>query len=439
MAAVPILLATLQLLPFKVDVTPPAGVQMAYAENKPGDTRIFIRGVVLDDGRTKAVIASCDYLYIWGQTWFDWRKAIAKSAGTMEDHVFLHSIHQHDSMRITPQWNEYARRFGKETVSDGYCKESLDKLCRTIEDGAAQGRWRVAAKLLTAERRIWGLASNRRMLDDQGKCFAMRYSMCDSPELKALPTGVIDPFLRTIAFAETDGRLIAALHFYASHPMAAYKTGRVAQDVPGVALACVEEALGQDALNIYFTGCGGNVSFGKYHLGCKKESLELLGRRLGEGMVANLKRLEERPMGRLTFAEARFEFPLNPKILEPSMREQALQGEDGKPVFSAISRTIIAENWSEWRNCRLYRLSFDGKTHMLSLPSEMCVEYQLYAQSLVPEQFLACAAYGNGSYHYIPTAKMFEEGGYEPGASITTPEIEGRLKPALDALLKDVR
>lgn len=434
-----VLMIALQIAFFKVDVTPPVGAQMAYGLNKKIDTPIFIRGLIINDGSTRAVIVSCDFVYVWGQTWFEWRKAIADAAGTSEDRVFLHSIHQHDSMRISPQWNEFTRKFGQEAVSEDYCRDTLKKL-RTSVASAVNGEWHDVSKLMTAERRLSGLAANRRMLDENNKWFATRYSMCADPKLRALPVGTIDPLLRTIAFSGKDGKIIAALHFYAAHPMAAYRREMVGQDVPGVALDYVEKEFDKATFNIYLNGCGGNISFGKYQLGNNKEkSLEVLGRRLGEGLVANLKNLEEKPLGKLSFVNADFKFPLNPELTEEILLKQVGKSIDGAPDLKAISRLVIVRNWKEWQTCSISRLSIGNEVNMLSLPGEMCVEYQLYAQSIVPEEFLACAAYGNATYTYIPTAKMFSEGGYEPGRSITTPEVEDNLKKAIYKVLKDIK
>ena len=422
----------------KVDVTPPIGAQLAYVINEQIGTPIFIRGLVLDDGQSRAVILASDFIYYWGESWYAWRRAVAEAAGTTEDRVFLHAIHQHDSVRITPEWNALSQRSGVEVVDPDYCRDTLAKLVQEVGK-TVSGSWHRVSRLLTAERRVAGLAANRRLVNDQGECFAMRFSMCHDPKLQALPTGVIDPLLRTIAFASDDGTLISAMHFYATHPMAAYQRQRVSQDVPGVALDLADQALEEGSFNLYLTGCGGNVTFGKYNVADPEQALSLLGGRLGAAMVSNLHHLEEQPLGTMTFATATFDYPLDPAITEGAMLARVEAAPPGKPDRGGISRLLIARNWEQWRRCNLYRLSLGPDVHLLSLPGEMCVEYQLYAQTLVPERFLACAAYSNCTYHYIPTAAMFDEGGYEPGASITTPAVESLLKQALKEVLNELR
>ena len=85
----------------------------------------------------------------------------------------------------------------------------------------------------------------------------------------------------------------------------------------------------------------------------------------------------------------------------------------------------------------------DGKYYEQAkrlLTAETVVEYQLYAQALIPEQFLAVAAYANGTYHYIPTAKIFDQGGYEPDfGAICTREVEPRYQKAIAEVLRPLQ
>ncbi len=400
---------------FVLDVTPPVGARLAYGENRAVDSPIFIRGLLFDDGTMRAAVLACDYLYFWGRTWLEWRRAVAEELGAREEAIFLHSVHQHDSMRMTPP------ELGDYAGESAYIETTLQQLRQSVAQAAAPESWRQVRTVATAERRISGLASNRRLLDADGRCYAMRFSLCEQPELRALPVGKIDPLLRTIAFTGEDGALLAALHLYASHPMAAYHRNKVSADVPGVALG--QARAGVDVFQLYLTGCAGNVTFGKYYTGDKEESLDLLGRRLGEGMLANLRHLEERTPVALSLKEASFKFPFNLEITEDL------------PEFRQAIRRAIAADLAQWETCSLYRLTLAEGVHLLSLPSEVCVEYQLYAQSLAPEAFVACAAYANGLYHYLPTAAMYEEGGYEPTATDATPEIEPLLKGAIAELL----
>ena len=421
----------LKIVTFKVDVTPPVGDPLAYVPNEKVETPIYISGVVLDDGKTRAVWVSCDYLYICGESYVMWTEMIAKQAGTVRENVFLHSVHQHDSIRWAPEYNPKNGENGPLVVNPEYCVKSLTDVSEAIAKAVA-GPWQSVGRLLTSETRIGGLAANRRLVDENGKFAQTRFSGKNPPELQVWPVGKIDPILRTICFENTEGQRIVALHFYATHPMAAYQRKMVSTDVPGRALRHVQESDGSVALNIYFTGCGGDITFGKYNLTSDANAIEQLGKRLGDGILQNLRRLEEQSIGLINVKRVAFEVPLN-LSLQPA---SAYTGEH------AQERRYFLETFDRWRQCTVARMSLGSRIHFLSFePGEVFVDYQLYAQSLIPEYFLATASYGNGVYWYIPTRAAFEEeGGYETSdrACVVTPEIDEVLRDAIRQCFAEV-
>jgi hypothetical protein len=85
------------------------------------------------------------------------------------------------------------------------------------------------------------------------------------------------------------------------------------------------------------------------------------------------------------------------------------------------------------------RLDLAPGVHIVSFPAETPIEFQLRAQALLPESFVACAAYRELAYQYICTPEMFKEGGYEPTASVCTGEAGARMREALEALVADLR
>ena len=420
----------LKIVTFKVDVTPPIGEPLAYDPNDKVDTPIYVSGIVLDDGTTRAVWVSCDYIYICGESYVTWCEMIAKQAGTVRNNVFLHSVHQHDSMRWAPEYNPKEGEAGPLVISPEYCKKSLNDVSEGIAQ-AVSGSWQTVGKLLTGETRVGGLGANRRIIDENGQ-FHGRMSGKNPPEIQALTTGKIDPILRTICFENTEGRRIVALHFYATHPMAAYRRHMVSTDVPGRALRHVAENDSSVDLNIYFTGCGGDVAFGKYNLTGDAQSIERLGKRLGDGMLRNLRRLDEQPLGALVVKRVVFDVPFDSSLRQAN----AYTGE------AALERRYLSETIDRWRQSTVARLSIGPKVHLLSFElAEVFVDYQLYAQSLIPEHFLATAAYGNGVYWYIPTRAAFgENGGYETGhnACVVAPEIDEELRGALRRCFAEV-
>jgi hypothetical protein len=73
------------------------------------------------------------------------------------------------------------------------------------------------------------------------------------------------------------------------------------------------------------------------------------------------------------------------------------------------------------------------------MPGELFVEYQLAAQKLRPDLFVAMAAYGEYGPGYIGTEVAYGEGGYEtsPSSSRVAPSVEGVLIDTIEQLLRD--
>ncbi len=78
-----------------------------------------------------------------------------------------------------------------------------------------------------------------------------------------------------------------------------------------------------------------------------------------------------------------------------------------------------------------------GDARVLFMPGELFVEYQLEAQRLLPDRFVAMAAYGDYGPAYIGTEVSYAQGGYEtqPNSSFVAPAVEGVLTRAIAELL----
>ena len=79
-----------------------------------------------------------------------------------------------------------------------------------------------------------------------------------------------------------------------------------------------------------------------------------------------------------------------------------------------------------------------GHVHIVHLPGEPMVAFQLFAQQLLPDRFVAVAGYGEGAPSNICTERACaeaEEGRVEPKMSMVLPRSEALLKAAIRALL----
>jgi hypothetical protein len=276
------------------------------------------------------------------------------------------------------------------------------------------------------------VASNRRVLGTDGKVKFTRTSATKSKEARDEPEGLIDPKLHTLSFWYAD-KPLAALHFYACHPMSYYGDGRVSADFCGLARQKRQDESG--VFQVFFNGCGGNVTAGKYNDGAK-ENRAVLRDRVHAAMTAAWNATNRSVVKGW---EWKFETVKLPPRKEGSFGAEQSQAVLGDPKASAAKRNNAAFQlaWLKRRetpievNC----LDFGDSILNLFLPGEAFIEYQIAAQKMRPDAVVNVAAYGDGGPGYIPTAAAFLEGGYEPTVALAGPDSEQILLKAMRKLL----
>ncbi len=175
---------------------------------------------------------------------------------------------------------------------------------------------------------------------------------------------------------------LVRLHYYATHPQTKYRDGRASSDVAGDAREELERKEG--VFQIYFDGCGGDITLGKYNDGTKENRAKLAGRLLA-GMEAAAAATKLVPVGEVRWRT--YPLSLNWK-------------KDTDPQGKKLKRPPI----------ELTSLQI-GDIHILHLPGEPMLCFQHYAQGLKPDEFVAVAGYGDDGPSYICPAKTYAEGG----------------------------
>jgi hypothetical protein len=72
---------------------------------------------------------------------------------------------------------------------------------------------------------------------------------------------------------------------------------------------------------------------------------------------------------------------------------------------------------------------------LLHLPAESFIEYQLRAQQMGDDRFVATAAYGDGGPWYIPIAEEYPNGGYEVSVAFCDAGIDAVMTDGMRSLL----
>lgn len=407
----------LRVATFSADITPRLGSPVGQGFIpilKTAEHPLQARGILLQDSGVKCVICALDLMEIHNESYDLLRRTISRAAGVSEQHVALHCLHQHTApcIDMTALNLERAEEDPRRIATADYLSQTADDISAAITE--AEGNWQVVTGIGTGKSRAERVASNRRIERDDGTIQGRSSNTKSNPELRELAEGVIDPWVRTIALSRND-RALVHLHYYASHPQSFYGDGRVSYDVPGIIRERLEQKTG--AFQLYLTGCGGDIAFGKYNDGTERARNELV-QRLQSAVIQSISSADGnmQKVTPLRWDVRRMLFPL--RTDEPfSEAANQLILQNSKASEAQRRKAAIALAW-------IQRVKSDhavdlscltvGNVKLLHLPGEPFVQFQLAAQKMQPNAFVCVAGYGDCGMGYIGGDRIYtDRGGYE--------------------------
>lgn len=190
--------------------------------------------------------------------------------------------------------------------------------------------------------------------------------------------------------------------------MSYYGSGEVSADFPGLARTKRQREL-PGVKQIYFSGCSGNVTAGKYNNG-DRANRAVLADRLHQAMANAWRETKRHPLNAVGFRSTTVRLdPRDGPGFTVADLEKKLATET-KPFQQCLA--ALALSWRKRADTgrRIAIPALDlGAAQLLVLPGEAYVEYQLAAQRARPDSFVLTAGYGEGATGYIPTEKHIEE------------------------------
>jgi len=426
----------LRLATFRFDVTPPLGHSLCGGWITPVreiEDPLEALGMVVLGAGDPIVICTLDWTGLLNSTHLLWRQKIAEVAGTTANRVAIHCVHQHDAPMVCLDTQSLVENEPgmPHIVQPEFVRQCLEKGQRAIEQALSQSQ--PLTHIASGQTLVDRVASNRRIArDDQGRVVAERSSFCRDPELRNMPDGLIDPWLKSVAFYNGDRR-IAVCHYYATHPQSYYGSGQVSSDFVGLARKRRQQE-DDGCRQFYFTGCAGNISAGKYNDGSKQSRQQLVDR-LYESFLRAEKEFRPAPIEDVSWRFAEIPPRARDTLSRPTLLDQLGNsyyqgGVRGRAAFmltwlDRVSRGDPLPLSALWMN----------DISLLHLPGECFVEYQLGAQKFASTRFVATAAYGDGGPWYIPVAEEFDKGGYELTSTFCDPDMDPMLTSAIRELL----
>lgn len=424
----------LRVATFEADATPPVGTPLTYQEAEEIVEPLIVRGIVLLGAGEPIVLCAVDWIGIGNEAYDAWREALAEAAGTSVQRVSVHTLHQHDAPIADFSADDLLIEQGiggimfDRAFVEGTIERTADAVRAALEGAQPVTHVGLGRGL------VHEVASDRRLLNREGRVQLMRFSSSRNALARAAPAGRVDPEVKLVSLWQDDEPLVV-LSYFATHPQSYYLTGGANPDFPGIARAMRDEAV---TTHVHFTGAAGNVAAGKWNDGSTKYR-QILAERLADGMArawdaTERTTIEADDVGWRVRSVA---LPLA-EHLDAENLEQIVADEAADPV----ARANAARNLAWLRRCEegheidLSALRL-GPARILNMPGELLVEYQLEAAALYPDDFIAMAAYTDYAPGYIGTEIQYEQGGYETGpvASRVSPQVEHVLRPVLAELL----
>ena len=424
---------------FEADVTVPIGhacMGGGVADAKKIVDPLFAKGFVLLGAGEPIVVVALDWCRCNNDSYDRWREVLAEAAETSPRRVLLATVHQHDA----PTCDLTAQKLLDQQGLKGYncdpefhekavqrtaaaLKKALGSPCRVTHFGIGQAK-------------VEKVASNRRVVSPQGGISWARSSAAG--DIFGAPEGEIDPWLKTVSLWNGD-QAVLAWSCYAVHPMSYYGRGGVSADFPGMARARRQKD-DPGVFQIYFTGCAGDTTAGKYNTG-KPENRPVLADRLYRGMVAAWKATRRYPLEKVELRVVDMALPPRDtgKFTVETMRKTLADQKASR------GHRISAALGLSWRGRVDAGHTIDvpcldlggGVAQFMIMPAETFVGYQLKAQRLRPDSFVMVAGYGDGATGCIPTDQCWKDGwdgGYCWVAPMTEELVTRAMAKALGAI-----
>jgi len=429
-------MSSLQAGAARVNITPYVGAFLAGFGSRDRGCEgvldeLFARALVLANAEAAAAIVSCDLIGLTRDSVDTIRTQVEAVTGIPATHVMLACTHTHSGPTMG-----LLRHPGLDL-------ELVHVIEKKIAGAVVLAHRSVAEAALGSGKGRARIGINRRERKPDG-----------STSLGKNPEGPIDPDVGVLRVDGPSGEPLALVVNHACHPVILGGSNYlVSADYPGQVAAFVESVY-PGAVCLYLNGCCGNVN--PTVVGSTFEEARRAGMFLGAEAVQVAETLRTAPEARLASAARMVEAPLAPlpsaeearNTVEQRTRvleEQLARGEISRALYDADwqrgwARDVMAE-YSKTDRERARRLEIHGlrlgDALLIGTPGETFVEIGLAVKAAAPLPRTFVVAYANGNVGYIPTARAFEEGGYEVESAHKFYYGVYRFKPDVERLVTE--
>jgi hypothetical protein len=467
-----------------------AKVDITNAEAGPVNGRLFVRALVLDDGKTRFALIALDVVsigeigYVSNEYLPTVRAALEKELAIPPANVLANASHCHGIP----------------------CPDVAERTVQAVKQAAAALAPVKVGVGVGHEDRV---SENRRLKLKSGKTADVRHAYSLPPDEEVAAVGPIDPQIGVLRIDRVGGGTLAVVYNFACHPIQGVPGGANTADVTGFASQVIEDNLGNNAIALFVQGCGGDINPAFYKDVDHVRSAEPLGNMLGLSTLKAIRSIEPADDSRLVAINETIQAPrsdLAQRIVAiEAERERLLSSLTGtslnlKTFLSLTTKYNLASEFPSYYSHRylheqslgreeLSRLDADNRANMkqyvqnvytmeqltrlqtnlallkrhqadmlesgkrtidaevvglrvgpfvlVTFPGELVVEIGLGLKERSPHQPTFVAGYSNGYLYYAPTAEQLEDvgGAQEDSDCLLAPEWQKIFEDkALDVL-----
>ena len=408
----------------KVDITPDYPVRLSgyggrRTEFEGVEQRIFAKALALRTGDGPfAVVLTVDNCGVPGHVRDEVARRLKAKAGVPDERVAVCSSHTHSAPMLG---GVLSTLFSADVPDDHadriarYTRETTDKLEQVALSAIASAK---PCDVAWANGEV-AFAMNRRFPTPTG------YAN------KPFPEGPTDHALPVLRVVSADSKIIAVLTGYACH---CTTTGfnRIHGDWAGCAQEEIEKAF-PGAIALTALGCAGDQNpnpRGTYDLAIQH----------GKALAAEAARVVTHPMHLLPPAlDCRMKHIALPFDTLPTREEfekrVAAKGSNAYHAKKQLERFDRGEKLATELPYSVQAWTFGKDLAIIFLPGEVVVDYSLRLKRDFDGARLWVNAYSNDVPCYIPSRRVWEEGGYEAASAMLYYDRPTRLAPQVEELI----
>lgn len=391
----------------KAKITPPVPCLRWDGKQMTGIYRdLFARVVALSYRGNHIALVLCDLEAISGQIVGRIREQVQRQIGIPANAIMIAATHAHSTPDTTGAGFENAEYIAYlvNTVANAICQAF------SMQQPVRVGWGRVP---------IRGVAHSRRVHLVDGSVYTTRYGVPSTwrvnPDFIA-SQGEIDPDLTVIKIESLDGEILASVSNFGCHATVALVSTNLSGDYPGEAMDTLEKVLGPKAVALCTIGTAGDVdpTLEMPFWGPRNDhNARRLGRIFAAQVLEHLERVKVQDVTEVQAAQEKVPLELRREwidLLEVDQARLSQEFADGWTPSSVVEQ-LLHERMihTEVQGLRLNNMV------LLGLPGEVFVEIGARLKSAHPHIGVSIIELANENIGYLPTQRVWAEGGYEVG------------------------